>query len=242
MNIETSTRNVWYQKQHRMKKNMTILLFAAAITSANAQFEKGLTALGGSLNFSLGKTTNEPTGFSSQKNTAVVIAPSLAKFNKSNELTGGAISYSFNKAEYNSPTGNYQSDQMNNIGISFFKQRFFPLGQKVFFTANANLGAAYGFGKSMQQNAAVVQEQKKTSYSAALGLTPGLSYRLTNHWLLEATLANLASISFTHQKSRQDPSSANPNDVISNSLSLNSSLSNASLGNIGLGFRWLFSR
>ena len=114
----------------------------------------------------------------------------------------------------------------------FFTQNFFPISDKLFFTMLLKANSDYNYGNSNYTNQAYTFKNK--GFSIAVSVAPGLTYRLTNRWLIDGYLNNLflASYSYNRQQSPSDK-------VIANNFGLSSSLTNLTNGNLALGFRYL---
>ncbi len=224
-----------------MTKIYTLLISCCLINlSANAQFQKGQPVIGGNIGFSTGKSENMFTNNFTNRYTNTSINPSVGWFSKPNLLQGIEISYGKNfQRNSNSLTSDIDKLVDHSIGINFFSQRFFNLSQKIFFTLKASAGGSYAFGTNTYTRSNTETKAKKTGFGFGAGLAPGLSYRLSQRWLFDASLSNLAAISYAHSKSRNASQSQGNSETVQNNFYFTSSLSNTNVGGIGLGFSFL---
>ncbi len=214
---------------------VALLLFQMGKT----QFVTGQKVLGGNISFNNAKIVDNGNSVSTSWQTNFSFNPTFAKFSKANTLCGFGLNYGYYRQKLKNTSGNDYSTSTNQIlGASVFSQRFFALSQKLFFTINTAAAASYAFGEN--RNTANTTYLGKTSgYAININLAPGLSYRLTNRWLFDASLSNLANIGYSHNVVKMTNT---PQKNINNSFSIASSLSNTNLGNIGLGFRYLLQK
>ena len=199
----------------------------------NAQFIKGQNVIGGNFSLSSNKLNLRVADVNISKSDMASINPTFGKFVKPNKLIGFGLNYGY---YYNRSTSDnfqsYQKSSGNSFGASVFTQNFFPISDKLFFTMLLKANSDYNYGNSNYTNQAYTFKNK--GFSIAVSVAPGLTYRLTNRWLIDGYLNNLflASYSYNRQQSPSDK-------VIANNFGLSSSLTNLTNGNLALGFRYL---
>jgi hypothetical protein len=106
---------------------------------------------------------------------------------------------------------------------------------------NTTAGGSYNFGSQLYTLNNVENEGKSRGYGMGVSLAPGLSYKLTTRFLVDAYLSNFIFIVYSHSKTTYSSPTSRPSST-QNSFNLLSSLSNTNLGNVGIGFRWLIKR
>lgn len=201
-----------------MKK---LLLTAAAlftIAFANAQdepatqgFSKGDVFISGGAGFLSTKTGNEKAnGFN--------ISPRAAYFVTSHIAVGALLSYAHTKQD-----GNYTTaEQKDNVfqANAFGRYYFTPASNFSFF---GELSA--GYLTSKQEYEADGYTLKRNGFSAAL--TPGISYFVSSHFAIEASLGILSYNSV--KPKRTSPNGNNTGDA-TNTFNLGVNLTNINFG------------
>lgn len=227
------------EKMIFMKKIFTLSSFIIlAANFSHAQFTPGQKVLGGNLGFSTGKSEYPFSFPNSSSYTNFSVNPSIAKFEKPNVLKGISLSYAYRNEKNINQNNDINKRNDHSIGIDFFRQHFFPLAPKFYFTVNGSIGASYNFGKTRTiYNNSPASESKNSGYGVGFGVSPGLSYQLSKRVLFDAGLSNLLSVSFSHNLAKSGSAKST-----SNQFNLSSSLSNTNLGSVGLGFRLLLKK
>lgn len=232
-----------------MKKIFTLASIIYLIPAlSHAQFETGQKLIGGNVSFST-NSGNFPNGFDNRYSyyssiTNIAINPSVATFYKPTALRGAGIIYAYSRYTSKFDTAyNYIYNAKyitQSAGINLFWQRFIPLGNNFYFTIYTGGSILYNFGKQSEptNNATI----KNSGYSISAGVSPGISYKINNRFLFDASLANILSAGFQHSNTTNNYPLPQTIKTHYNSFNLSSSLSNTSLGNISLGFRWLLHK
>ncbi len=199
----------------------------------HTQFQKGQKVLGGNGGFSTGRSDVNLNDQNVSKSTNLSINPTFSKFTKSNQLVGFGVSYGYMYQKYISNNlQSYQKNRSNSFGASVFTQKFFPIAQKFFFTTQLKASADYIFGKDNYSTQTYTVTNK--GFGVAVSVTPGLTYQLTNRWLIDGYLNNLFLAGYSYNKSNY------PFDKrVTKNFNLSSSLTNVTNGNLALGFRYL---
>ena len=225
-----------------MLKTFFLLVFilTLSVSSSKAQFDIGQKLLGGNIGFSTSKINN-----SSNFTTNTIgfgISPTYSIFKKNNQLVGLGLSYNYSQQKSSTIIGtNESTNHSNSIGINAFKQRFFPLSSKFFFTVKANAGFAYVFGKQYNYNGTDKLEDKNKGYTVGLDFAPGFSYKVTSRILCDASLNSVLSLNFAHKKSTNS-SNGNGFTTNQNTFNINSALNSTILSNVAIGFRWFLKK
>ncbi len=224
-----------------MKKLTTLtILFFAAITTGNAQFQKGQKLLGGSINFSGGTTDAEQTSNFKSDRSGFSINPSFAWFTSSNRTTGFSLGYTRNSSFQENLIGrSYQKNVSKTMNADVFTERFYPVTNKVYFTLQARLGANYSRGTTINSGPNNEIENRQRGFGAAAGLTPGFTYQLSRRFLFDLKLANVVSAMYTRNTLSNVKPGTNPGKSVEQNFALSSSLASSTLGNVGVGFRWI---
>lgn len=220
---------------------MLVIVLSLSTLVTNAQFETGQKVLGGNMGFSLNKGENLNNLYLTYVYTNLSVSPSFSWFNKPNRLVGVGLSYGY--YNYKETINNQTTDaKVNSIGLNIFSQRFLTLTQKLFFTLYTGASASYSFGKRNNTVNNSYYPANTNSYSVSVNFAPGISYRLTQRLLFDASLSNLIYLSYFHNETKYKNVNAPSTNSTQNSFNLSSSLSSSSLANVGLGFRWLLKR
>ncbi|MES2650043.1 MAG: hypothetical protein V4717_24415 [Bacteroidota bacterium] len=165
---------------------------------ASSQFEKGQKVLSGRLAFSSGKNDNVYIGATTSKFSHLTISPSLGWFIDPKQLFGIQLSFGSNyQKQVNGSDNSVQTTRDNSFAAGAFTERFIGLTKKVFFTINVSASAHVSKGKQTFSFPAFSSEAKSTGFGFGAGLAPGLSYRLSPRWLVDASLNNLFFLSYS---------------------------------------------
>lgn len=208
------------------------LLFSFAST---AQFQQGEKVLGAG--FSAQSLSNENNSFSiPQKTTSsgFNLSAELGFVSRANQLNGFFINggYGVTKNEYpTQPSTNSKGDNYN-MGAGFFTRRYKALGKQFYLFGEGRAGV--NFARQNQPGGSLYDGK---SYNISVGLFPGLSYRVTNRFLLDLRLADLISLGYSHQETNIPNNQKNKQ----NNFYLNSSLGLGYLRDIGIGARWVIA-
>ena len=217
-----------------MQKKSTILVLLIVINfMASAQFQKGQKVLGGNGGFSTGTSEINVSDKNISKNTSISINPTLSKFTKSNQLVGIGVSYVYTYQKFiSSNLQDYQKSRSNSFGANIFTQKFFPIAPKFFFTTQLKASADYSYGSNNYSTQTYIVTNK--GLAVAVSVIPGLTYQLTNRWLIDGFLNNLFLAGYSYNWTYT------PFDKrTTKNFTVSSSLTNLTSGNLALGFRYL---
>ncbi len=218
-------------KQKFLLNCVIALIFSS---SAIAQFQKGDKVLGFGLNISASKS--EQTGSQQYSNnlSSFGLSTGLGFAVNEHQLHGFFVNgnYGISKSKYpNQPTANSKSDNYN-FGAGYFTKIYKPLGKNFFVFGEVDAGFSY----SEQKQGVAPQSQKQ--YGVSVSLYPGIAYKWSNRFLLEARFGDFVSIGY----SRNENISSNNDRSISNNFGLSSSLGLGYLQNFGIGGRWIIGQ
>lgn len=205
-----------------MKK---LLLTAAALLTlgfANAQeepatqgFAKGDVFITGAVGF-----TNTKTG--DIKTNTFNVAPKAAYFVTSNIAVGLALGYSHSSQDvYEDDYPNTYKQKINTFSAGAFGRYYFTPTNK--FSFFGQLSASFDSYKN--EVAGYDSEYKTTGFSG--GISPGISYFVSNHFALEATLG---ALSYNTVKPKSVTSAGTFDNDSTNTFSLDLNLSTIYFG------------
>lgn len=209
-----------------MKKLFTLGLFVLGFVfqQANAQIVKGEKMLGGSISIISSKTKYKNTAATDHEAHTLSVTPQLGFGLGNNWIVGLGVGYANSKNEsLFGPSVSANKSSMVTPGI--FVRKFHQFGDKFGIFGQADF--EYGFGEqtTRQSNTPTYKSEIK-AYS--ISASPGLYYRATKKFVVEAAIGSLG---YTSTTTKPDGS----NVEVKNSqleLSLTNSLS--------LGFRLIF--
>ena len=170
-----------------MKKLVLSLSALFAFGLANAQettategFTKGDTFISGGIGFNSQKTGDV-------KRNGTYVSPRVAYFVTNNISVGASLSYSHQKDEGSQAGVGAYEQKNNNFSAGVFGRYYFTPANK--FSFFAELGAGYTSGK-IDTSGYDYNTDYKTN-GVFVGLSPAISYFISNHFALEATLGLL---------------------------------------------------
>ncbi len=175
-----------------MQKNIyTLLVCMTAALAASAQIGKGTILLGGDINLN---NYSQPIQAASQfkvTNSSFFFTPSFGKAIKDNRLVLGIDLNIQRQESKDNDTANFNDSKTETYGGGIFLQEYKSLGRGFYiFTTEAFNGSyivAHNNGLSTSKG-----------YALSLGLTPGISYAVCPHVMVNPGLQNLFHISYSH--------------------------------------------
>ncbi len=206
---------------------ITILLIT---TTSYAQINKGSTALGGNLSFTT--TTIDYYSTGKQKQSDIIIAPSLMIVNKDNRAMGFNLYYSHLNAV---PAG-----KSNTYGAGVFLRQYKLLGKG--FYAFVHEALSYNYGKGSVDSSMNYSFVNNISNDINLTINPGIAYDLSKRFQLELLFFNdLLSASYHHSKLITH---YNGSDIIQkySSFSAGANLTVSQLASLNIGAKIFFGR
>jgi hypothetical protein len=228
-----------------MKKTLLLSSFVIVLLSISsityAQFQKGQLLLNG--NFSFAATNDAYSDTISNSNTSKPItfnfSPSISKFISSNTAYGIGLNYSlFTTKNINQPANFGQNINMQTIGLKFYRIHYLILSKNFYFSYEVGLDPSYTFSNTNNMDSSSIASTDKINrYSIAGYISTGVSYRVNNRLLINASLPNLLSIGYSH--STETNTSGNNFKQTSNEFEMSSGLGSSTLGDISIGFSYL---
>jgi hypothetical protein len=222
-----------------MKKLISLFVTFFTILYANAQFEVGQKALGGSIQFNTNSVKNDSTlSYPSPNNIGFIINPTYSIFKTPTKLIGFGIYYMYNH-EWINPlgTGSNAKAIQQTIGLNYFMNKYQKISKNFYFLISWNNAIQYSFSKNIDSSTGEIREKNYQLYST---LSPGLAYKINDRFIIEGLFTNLLALSYSMDKAGFTPLFGERTQNASNSsLNFSSSLNGASLSNIQIGFRYL---
>lgn len=161
-----------------MKKLVAAACFALLGTGAFAQTSKGTMVISGAINISSASHESQRTpGHNSEGNrTRFYISPSFGRFYRDGLEVGIGTGFGFERT-----TNKYMDvesiQRMYSISIGPYIRKFYPITEKLHFTANAGLG--FGLAKIKHDIPDAILSNNNTSFTYSVGASPGLTYFAT---------------------------------------------------------------
>ncbi|MES2850312.1 MAG: hypothetical protein V4685_14735 [Bacteroidota bacterium] len=215
-----------------MKKTLALSLLSFVISfSLSAQIKKGSTLLGVDLAYNTYTSKQESTGnestISSNDFSSSLL---LGKAVKENLFVGGGLSFSTSTSKTVFPEA---TEKNKTYGVSVWTRKYFPVFGPLYAFVN---GSVYGnFGNSERSDN---NDLKIKNMGFGVGIYPGISVQLKKSFYLDASLNNLANISYIQTKREQpDGLGGTSKQTISN-FGVSTSLGNSS-NPLQLGIRWI---
>jgi hypothetical protein len=220
-----------------MKKLVLSLAMSFAILFANAQFEIGQEALGGSIQFHTSSAKADPAVSSSllEKNTGFSINPTYSFFKTQTKMVGLGIYYGYNQGKSKSIENNSYKSTGQAIGLNYFMNQYQKIGKDFYFLMNWNNAIQYSFGKNTGSGSYQV-ESKDNTYALYSVLSPGLAYKINDRFIIEGLFMNLLGLNYGYSVTKYPSKNGKRT---SNGLAISSSLNGASLNNVQIGFKYL---
>lgn len=217
-----------------MKINLLLLTILLSVV-AKAQITPGSVFIGGDLQLGGSSYKNTSgTAESENKHKNFYISPVLGYAVKENTIVGGRLIASFLKNSY---TGQYSSDKGRSFGAGFFVRKYLPLGKAFYLFGDASLNGQYNSRE--QENEVTQSYSDENGFNVALSLYPGIAYQVKKSLFLEASLNNLVSINYGHNKIEQR-SGTTITTIKNNTYQLSSSVGNSNP--LQVGIRWVIPK
>lgn len=177
-------------------KRKPLLFLLIAITSSQilpAQISKGDYFVGGQLGFASLRTESSQA-YANQKQTSIIIAPALGFVTKDNLVWGFDIPVDIYK--YEPAPGTSDDRTWLSAGAGVFVRKYFGIADRFYLFGQGRFGVSYIHEKSSLE----AVRQKRTGYSVALSVYPGVSFAIKKNIHLESGFYNLGSIGYTRTK------------------------------------------
>ncbi len=211
---------------------LTLFVFLSLSSIVNAQFSKGSILLGGQLSYSANNFTGAyRSGPNAYYGNFII---SAGKAIKENTVVGINLTYG------PSWIGDYSNYGLGPLryynavyGIGIFYRSYKSLGKEfyIFGEAGAGFSDTYESGTDYSGNKLISGH----TYSGNIYFMPGIAYKISKKVLLEITIPDLFSATYTAQNTWvQDMF---PYRIKENRLYISTSLSSNPLAALGVGFR-----
>jgi hypothetical protein len=239
-NFEKAKNILTKPKFMNAKKIYTVILILSTSLFCRAQIVKGDKLLGGSIGFLKGDVRNNIGTVNSI--TSVNFGIAYGKAVKNNMVNGFTSSFGFTNqpvTTYDPVIGNYTTRSENfAASAGVFKRRYLPLGKNFYVFGELSGTLRYGQNNfDYLASPGVFKKEVTKYYGINASLNPGLSYQVSNRFMLDLTLGALVTAGYDHNTNEINSPPSRPNV---NLFYLNSNLSLTNLGNISVGFRVLF--
>lgn len=200
------------------------------LSSSKAQFEKGQKMLGGQFSFYDQKTESSN---STPKNISSGVSASFAYSQFTNPRTFNSYGINFSYGDNGSNTIN------KSAGIFYNYTKLEPLAKRFFFTYGGT--AAISFSEyNNNYPGSGSSNLRRTTPNVSIGL--GLMYQLSNRFVINASLLNLASLSYNIDNTESFPATNSPYTTKSNTFYFNTGLNGFNLYNINFGLNYLLKK
>lgn len=216
-----------------MKKILLIGFISSMFYAANAQVEKGSIFTGGSVGFGSSKNDDLTGNISKSSNWSLV--PQLGKAIAVNKIVGIQLQASASSIRSLNMQAVFQKTKQDNFGLGIFYRQYFPLHEKWMLFGQATLSGTRGKVNNYFNDKLVSDSR---SWSAIIGVTPGISFRVGKKVYLEAILNDLLTVNYTLQKSNNRDAFG----TVTNRSKQSSIYGGANTGgfnSIAVGLRWI---
>ncbi len=224
-----------------MKKILLLAICFGSVLFASAQFtEQGQKVL--SANFDFQNSSNNSSVLPQNKNdaTGFALGLSVGKFVKKNVLSTFSFSYGNTVSKEISPT-NSKNNNVNNYGIAYGRAYYKEIAKKLYFGIGGTIGATYAHTRYTES--ATTDMSKSESYNINLSISPGISYQLTDRFLISlAANSSFLGINYAYNKTKYIQGNQTVSTGTSNAFSFNGGFHGSLLGNFGFGFSYLLKR
>jgi hypothetical protein len=214
-----------------MKKLTLSALTVLLISATNAQFSKGDRYLTGS--FSAIVSDNE-TNSERIKSYGISFAPAIVKFKSEKKASGFKLLAGFHHGKNTSGVATSKSD-MFEVGGGLFWQNYVLLNKGFYLVLEHGVNGR--FGRTEGSSNPGDYSYNNTSYGAAVYLSPGLGYKLSERLIIGLNFSHLASAGYSFHRSVQTNGGVTYKSS-NGSFSVASSVNNTSVGNLGITFGW----
>ena len=203
---------------------LSLLFVCSLAVTTQAQIRKGATWLGGQAGY---RHTSEETSSSSKNiQSTFNISPAVGKAVKDNLIVGISASYTHGKNK----SGAAVMSKYNSYGGGVFVRKYVPVIDRLYI-----FGDASAFFSTSRTNQDYSTTDRIKAWNAGIGITPGLSYTVTNKFQIETGVSSLFSTMYEKRTLKQGGSEAK-----SDSFNTGVFLDNKS--QVYIGFRILLNK
>ncbi len=230
--INNQKQSLQANKKTFMKKTFALFFLSLVISfSLSAQIKKGATLLGIDFAFNGSSNKQEYSG-NETKNSSNNFSTSLllGKAVKENLFVGGGLSFSTSTAKSGTPE---VKSTNKTYGASVWGRKYFPVFGPMYAFVNASLYGNFGNTENSNNTAA-----KTKNIGVGIVVYPGISLQLKKSFYLDASLNNLANISYGQNKTEQPDGLGGTIKQTNSNFGVSTSLGNSS-NPLQLGIRWI---
>ncbi len=215
-----------------MMKTLTLITaFTVLCLFSSAQIQKDAVLLGGYISFGSNKTSTTPATNESKNNSAAfnVMVGKAFKQNKVFGIYGG---YGKSKSEYYL-TINTATETNTSYAAGIFYRLYKNLNKNFYFFGEISTG--FNGTKNVIQNHQPDTKNSSITNRVALGISPGISYQVSNKLQLEVLMPQFAGLQYGTTKNTANNGSVSKSSGFNFSTNLNTSL----LNSLALGFKFI---
>lgn len=221
---------------------LTALLFISF--SSFAQIKKGAIFIGGDIGLS-GNNSKVESGLAESSGTTSVFyfSPVAGACIKDNLLLGAGLYFSNNVQKQNNVYDNQQASakiKTHNYGLRFWLRKYYPLSKSFFLFLNGDVSGGIG-RRSDNNNPAIFSNATMNSVSISISAYPGVSFQMKRNFFLDASLNNLLSSNYNHEKFKQTNVDGTVITRTNKNYGFSSSIGNGS-NPLQLGVRWIIAK
>jgi hypothetical protein len=228
-----------------MKQKLLLLFIGVVIAFTSwSQLVAGNQLLGPSLSINSSNYTYNAYG--NGKTFGVGLGVDWIKMKTNTVGYGVGLNYTFAKSNTTGLTpADYARYHYNNVSLSFFRRKYFPIHEQWSLFCDAGIAGGYNNTKYDQSGsyATTYMYTKSNVYNISAFAYPGIAYFIKKNFLVDISLTNFLTATFSHQKNDGANIIGNnyqtaPN--IGNSFAFNSTVTASNILNaITLNFRWI---
>jgi hypothetical protein len=219
----------------KQKSLLVLVCIFSLAASTKAQINKGSVWLGGNIGYS--ESENKFQSMNNSDIKTIAFKPAAGKAIKENLIAGVTLTYAKSSSK-SDPTGSYNSEKTDKtIGGGVFLRRYIPVVNRLYVFGQVDAG--YYNSKSTIEEATSATTKNKTNikgWSAAISVTPGVSYAINNKLHLETGFNSLFSTVYGKSKS----TSTNP-DLVGKTKLFTTGINLENASAFYIGFRFLIN-
>jgi hypothetical protein len=208
---------------------LTLLIVFFFSHAANAQFNRGDILLGGEISYNQNKTTSN---YQSNSNSQIAnFQISIGKAINNNAVFGLNLGYSpYSTSNYYTGISGPVDYKSHTYLIGIFYRKYYPIGKQFYFFGEA--GGSYNGGPISGKDTLGNKLLSGSSSGGILGVTPGISFKISKLLMLELGLPNFFYANYSSSKSTIQSQTSK-----SSQFSIGTSLSSSPLEGLAIGFK-----
>lgn len=213
----------------KLKLLLSVVIAFTMLTTSYAQINKGTVWLGSNFFYSESKDRPEQQLVDRERKTISVL-PSFGLAIKENLVIGIFGNYT---EEHRKNDNDYTDRKEKTFGGGLFVRRYVPMFKRFYIYGEGRLG----YNRTESNNTGGYYENKSKGWESNLTITPGISYGITKHILVEAGFASLFTAKYKSVKSDWAPNSSS-----SKQKSFDAGVSLENVSALSIGFRFLINK